>query len=129
MKPCTLTTQWKRLKPARFLPVLMVLLQLAVPGAPRTAQAQQNWKATVGGQGKNMAKQAVAFLPNELWIHEGDSITWTFVSGDIHTVTFLTVGQVYPFDFTQGCPPPVGQPSMAPRASPALPPSPDKRLP
>jgi plastocyanin len=75
-------------------------------------QAQQNWKATVGGQSKNMARQAVAFLPSEIWIHAGDSITWTFNSGDINTVTFLTLGWVYPFDFTQGCPPitPSGSP-------------------
>ena len=70
----------------------------AVLGFSNAAQAQQNWNATVGGQSANMSKQAVAFLPNEIWIHAGDSITWTFASGDIHTVTFLTVGQVYPFD-------------------------------
>ena len=68
-------------------------------------QAQRDWSATVAGQSADMAKQAIAFLPNELWIHAGDSITWTHASGDIHTVTFLTVGKVYPFDFTQGCPP------------------------
>jgi plastocyanin len=72
---------------------------------PQLVDAQQNWKATVAGQSDDMAKQAIAFLPNELWIHAGDSITWTFASGDIHTVSFLAVGQVYPFDFTQGCPP------------------------
>lgn len=68
-------------------------------------QAQQDWHATVAGQSTDMSKQAIAFLPNELWIHAGDSITWTFASGDIHTVTFLTTGQVYPLDDTQGCPP------------------------
>jgi plastocyanin len=93
------------LKLIRFSPFFTALLALAVLSVPRTVQAQQNWKATVGGQSKDMGRQAVAFLPNELWIHAGDSITWTFASGDIHTVTFLTVGQVYPFDFTQGCPP------------------------
>jgi plastocyanin len=84
----------------------------AVLGFSNAVQAQQNWNATVAGQSKDMARQAVAFLPNEIWIHVGDSITWTFASGDIHTVTFLTVGQVYPFDFTQGCPPitPSGSP-------------------
>jgi len=69
------------------------------------AQGQQNWDATVGGQSADMSKQAVAFLPDELWVHAGDSITWTFNSGDIHTVTFLTVGQIYPFDQSNGCPP------------------------
>jgi len=77
----------------------------AVLGFPSTVQAQQNWNATVGGQSADMSKQAVAFLPSEIWIHAGDSITWTFNSGDINTVTFLTLGQVYPFDDTQGCPP------------------------
>ena len=90
----------------------LATLFLAVLGFSHAVQAQQNWNATVAGQSKDMAKQAVAFLPNEIWIHAGDSITWTFASGDIHTVTFLTVGQVYPFDETQGCPPitPSGSP-------------------
>jgi plastocyanin len=85
---------------------------LAVLSLAYAVQAQQNWNGTVGGQSKDMAKQAVAFLPDEFWIHAGDNITWTFASGDIHSVTFLTVGQVYPFDFTQGCPPitPSGSP-------------------
>ena len=84
----------------------------AVLAFSNAVQAQQNWNATVGGQSADMSKQAAAFLPNEIWIRAGDSITWTFASGDIHTVTFLAVGQVYPFDFTQGCPPitPSGSP-------------------
>ena len=83
---------------------LTLTFLLAVLSLPCPVRAEENWNATVAGQSKDMAKQAIAFLPNELWIHAGDSITWTFASGDIHTVTFLTVGQVYPFDFTQGCP-------------------------
>ena len=92
--------------------VVTLWIVLAVVSLPHGAQAQQNWNATVGGQSVDMSKQAVAFLPDELWIHAGDSITWTFASGDINTVTFLTVGQVYPFDETQGCPPitPSGSP-------------------
>ena len=83
----------------------LIFTSLLVLAAMRPVQAQQDWKATVAGQSADKSKQAVAFLPNEIWIHAGDSITWTFASGDIHTVTFLTVGQVYPFDDTQGCPP------------------------
>jgi len=85
--------------------VLRSLLVLVVFSLPFPVQAQQNWNAAVGGQSADMSKQAVAFLPDEIWIHAGDSITWTFNSGDIHTVTFLTTRQVYPFDQTQGCPP------------------------
>ncbi|HLK33873.1 MAG TPA: plastocyanin/azurin family copper-binding protein [Terriglobales bacterium] len=84
---------------------LLAALLAASVGFSQAAQAQQNWNAAVGGQSADLSKQAAAFLPNELWIHAGDSITWTFNSGDIHTVTFLTVGQVYPLDQSQGCPP------------------------
>jgi plastocyanin len=87
-------------------------LLAAVLSFSNAVQAQQNWNATVGGQSADMSKQGVAFLPNEIWIHAGDSITWTFNSGDIHTVTFLILGQIYPFDQSQGCPPitPSGSP-------------------
>lgn len=85
--------------------MLTSLLVLIVFSFANPAQAQQDWTATVGAQSADMSRQAVAFLPDEIWIHAGDTITWTFNSGDIHTVTFLTIGQVYPFDPTQGCPP------------------------
>ncbi len=67
------------------------------------AQAQQTWQATLGAQSKDMGRQAIAFLPNEMWIHEGDTINWTSQSGDIHTVSFFVTGQKF-MDFTVGCP-------------------------
>ncbi len=67
------------------------------------ASAQKTWQATLGAQSKDMGRQAIAFLPNEMWIHEGDSINWTSQSGDIHTVSFLVAGQKFQ-DFTVGCP-------------------------
>ena len=72
----------------------------------QAAQAQ-SWQATVGAQSKNMGHQALAFLPNEIWIHSGDSITWTFATDEIHTVTFLSTipsQQIRP-RFQVGCPP------------------------
>ncbi|MEI7037329.1 cupredoxin domain-containing protein [Fulvimonas yonginensis] len=63
-----------------------------------------HWRASVGAQGENMGRQAMAFLPNEMWIHAGDTITWTFDSNEIHTVTFLVSGQMRP-PFPVGCPP------------------------
>ena len=68
---------------------------------PQVVQAQ--WRATIGAQTKDMGRQAFAFLPNEIWIHEGDSITWTFDTDEIHTLSFLTVGQVRQ-PFGAGCP-------------------------
>lgn len=62
-----------------------------------------DWKANVGAQDENKGRQVVAFLPNELWIHAGDSVQWNVKADEIHTVTFLTAGQVRP-PFGVGCP-------------------------
>ncbi len=59
--------------------------------------------ASVGAQSQDKGRQVVAFLPNELWVHAGDSIQWTVNADEIHTISFLTTGQVrLPFSF--GCP-------------------------
>jgi plastocyanin len=83
--------------------VFVVLLALAVALTAPAVNAQQNWQAKVGAETPDMARQALAFLPNELWIHAGDSVTWTFNSDEIHTVSFLVVGQPFP-PFPVGCP-------------------------
>ena len=61
------------------------------------------WNASVGAQSNDKGFQALAFLPNEIWIHAGDRITWTFDADEIHTLTFLTADQPRPF-FADGCP-------------------------
>ena len=76
-----------------FLAVLMMF--------PRLALAQ--WNATIGAQSDDLGRQALAFLPNEIWIHAGESITWTMSANEGHTVTFLTSGQIRP-PFTVECP-------------------------
>jgi plastocyanin len=68
------------------------LLVLAILIVPHVVQAQ--WHATVGAQSKDKGRQALAFLPNEIWIHAGDNITWNFDVDEIHTVTFLKAGQI-----------------------------------
>jgi plastocyanin len=60
-------------------------------------------QAVAGAQSRDMGKQVLAFLPNEVWIHQGDSITWSFPTDERHTVTFLTPTQVRP-KFQTGCP-------------------------
>lgn len=86
------------------LPSVRWMVTLALVILPQAVRAQ--WHATVGAQSADKGRQALAFLPNELWIHEGDSITWKFEAGEIHTVTFLAsnpVGQERP-PFPVGCP-------------------------
>src|SRR5947209_2127736 len=57
--------------------------------APLTAQAATAWQATVGTERHEEGIQGNGFLPNELWIDAGDSVTWTSKAGEIHTVSFL----------------------------------------
>jgi plastocyanin len=85
----------------RFFAICRPVLILLTLVIPRLVQAQ--WQATVGAQSGDLAKQAMVFLPSEMWIHAGDSITWTFDSAEPHTVSFLKAGQVRPPDQV-GCP-------------------------
>ena len=95
-------TQNYRSKTRPALVTVLWALALAALLLPQAVQAAQ-WNATVGGQTHDKGHQALAFLPNEIWIHAGDRITWQFDADDIHTVTFLTAGQPRPF-FADGCP-------------------------
>lgn len=67
-----------------------------------SAALADTWQIQVGAQNGDRAHQALAFLPNEVWIHADDSITWSFPTNEVHTVTFLALGQVRPNRFT-GC--------------------------
>ncbi len=73
----------------RFSTLFCCLLVVAVLIAARVPVAASQVQATAGVQSQDQGKQALAFLPNEIWIHVDDSITWTFPTGEIHTVTFL----------------------------------------
>ncbi len=69
---------------------------------PTLVQAE-DWQMQVGAQSKDLGRQVIAFLPNEVWIHAGDSVDFTVATDEPHTVTFLTPGQVRP-PFPVGCP-------------------------
>ena len=66
------------------------------------AALADTWQIQVGAQNGDRAHQALAFLPNEIWIRANDGITWSFPTNEVHTVTFLALGQVRPNRFT-GC--------------------------
>jgi len=84
-----------------LIPVVLVLVAAFLANAS-VASADQ-FQAVAGAQSHDKGKQVLAFLPNELWIHEGDSVQWSFPTDERHTVTFLTSGQVRP-KFQTGCP-------------------------
>ena len=79
------------------------LLVLAVMVWSQPGRADSTWQVRLGAQSKDLGRQALAFLPNEIWIQENDSITYRSAVDEPHTVTFMTAGQVRPVDFTQGC--------------------------
>lgn len=53
------------------------------PTGPQTLQM------TVGASAQNEAFQTLAFYPNALTVDAGDTVQWTFPTGEPHTVTFL----------------------------------------
>jgi plastocyanin len=78
---------------------------LALAAASVFAQNLQaeSWQALAGAESPDHAIQVIAFLPNEMWVHAGDSITWRFPTPEPHSATFLTPGLLRP-PFTVGCP-------------------------
>jgi plastocyanin len=91
------------------------LLMLGILIVPQLVQAQ--WQAIVGAQTEDKGRHAVAFLPNELWVHAGDSIRWTFPTHERHTLTFLKPGQTRPPGFGPVFGVPVGCPGLTPDGS------------
>lgn len=79
----------------------LVLFSAVIAFSP--AIHAQSWQAIAGAQSRDKATQALAFFPNDIWIHAGESITWTFAADERHSVTFLKPGQVRP-TYTAGCP-------------------------
>jgi plastocyanin len=77
--------------------------------ATASVQADE-WRLIAGAESRNQGSQALAFLPNEVWIHAGDSVRWTFPTHERHTLTFLRPGQTRPpafgpiFGVLVGCP-------------------------
>ena len=90
--------------------IFFALAAVLIAGAgTRTLQAKE-WEAIAGAESPDRGSQALAFLPNQLWVHTGDSIRWTFPTHERHTLTFLKPGQTRPpgfgpiFGVPVGCP-------------------------
>jgi plastocyanin len=85
------------------------LAALLMVGAAATAHAEE-WRVLVGVENATRGSQALAFLPNELWIHAGDTVHYTYPTHERHTLTFLKPGQTRPpgfgptFGVIVGCP-------------------------
>lgn len=75
--------------PSRTLGGILMLL-LMVFAVPQMVNASPtSWTVSLGAQSADAASQAMAYLPNEIWIDAGDSVTWMSNTGEAHTVSFL----------------------------------------
>ncbi|NVM98780.1 plastocyanin [Arthrobacter sp. SDTb3-6] len=87
---------------SRKVPVLVAaLLALLVPLAlsgPAVAdpgaggQGPQTWTVLAGNESPDQAIQSMAFLPTDVYVDAGDTVTWQANSAEPHTVTFLPPG-------------------------------------
>ena len=101
---------------------LVALLGVAVvPGAASAAAVKPtNWKLTAGAQSHDEGIQANAFLPHDVAVNVGDTITWTVATGEFHTVTFLSGANPPPFIALVRTACPTSIPWRAPRQEPCL---------
>jgi plastocyanin len=99
-----------RLAPIRRAAASLALSAILIAGAATTALHAEEWRVLVGAESHHRGSQALAFLPNELWVHVGDTIRWTFPTHERHTLSFLRPGQTRPpgfgpiFGVVVGCP-------------------------
>lgn len=71
-------------------------LASAVPAAGATTASPHSWQVQVGAQSPDHAIQTMGFYPAHLWVDQGDSVTFTADSAEIHTVSFLATASPCP---------------------------------
>ncbi|WP_151082873.1 cupredoxin domain-containing protein [Nocardioides cynanchi] len=96
------------------LALALLLVPTAIGATAATAHAGgvvPNFTVLVGSETSNMAVQGQRFLPGDITINAGDTVTWQANSTEIHTVTFVDGGTPQdtppafnPGDASQGLP-------------------------
>lgn len=86
------------------LAALVVPLSLGTGAFASTPAGTQTFTVQVGSESRDQAIQSMAFLPSEVFVNAGDTVSWAANSAEIHTVTLLAAGQTLestqPFDPT-----------------------------
>ncbi|MDQ0032177.1 cupredoxin domain-containing protein [Arthrobacter bambusae] len=89
---------------ALMILLLALVLPVALSGAAAAdgGKSAKTWTVQVGSESSDQAIQGMSFLPKNIFINAGDTVTWEANSAEIHTVTFLAKGQTLdstqPFD-------------------------------
>jgi plastocyanin len=76
------------------LALILGMIGYALPVSASTAQnlisgAMQNYSVLVGSDNSSMGVSIMAYFPQSIRIHVGDTVTWKANSHEIHTITFL----------------------------------------
>lgn len=90
----------------------------ALTPAVIAADAPVAWQAAVGVSSKDEAVQVNAFLPRDITVDVGDSITWNIRSGEFHTVTFLSGADAPPLIIVGPGGPSINPAAAAPSGGP-----------
>lgn len=81
------------------LAALLLPLALAGTASAHDDKSPRTWTVQTGSESSDQAIQGMAFLPTDIYVNAGDTVTWEANSAEIHTVTFLASGQsLKPFD-------------------------------
>ena len=84
-------TRWmRRHERTRILAVVSAIILLGDPFLALPSAAAATWHAIAGAQSSDEALQASVFFPSDLTINLGDSISWTFATGEPHTFTLAS---------------------------------------
>lgn len=80
---------------AALAAVAAVVAVTALGGATARAGGHpaRTWTVQVGSEAEHMALQGMRFLPGDVTIDEGDTVTWVARAAEIHTVTFFPGGK------------------------------------
>jgi len=93
------------------------LTAILIAGATATTVQATDWNVIAGSESPDRGSHALAFLPNELWVHAGDTVHWTFATHEKHTLTFLKPGQIRPAAIGPVFPVEIGCPGTTPDGS------------
>ena len=82
------------------LGVTAAVALLLLAGNALAGTRSRHWLVVAGAEGKAVQAahgiQVADYLPREIWIDAGDTVTWRIPTGEPHTVTFLAAGQRKP---------------------------------
>lgn len=75
--------------PAVLLTAAALLLPLGTGVASAGTSTAHTWTVQSGEQSADHSIQGMAYLPADVYVHPGDTVTWVANSEEPHTVTFL----------------------------------------